>query len=260
MDLEPDPAAEPSVPEMTSVLQAARRGFRRDTEPLVGQLDTGVVYVAMAEPAEDAEADELRIVPQLTQTDGGQVLFPVFTTADRLKKFAAELGWSTRENELSYCSLSLRGGFDVLLDLAGEEHVDALVIDPAEDEELVLRPSEVAELRQGHAIPLVGYVSALAPEQGEQTLVSQLAEPPSEALVAALDECVRTFPQLVGYRLEQTFNRERDLEPHPTLTLLTREGPEQDFAALREHLDEVFEDALPPPGYIDVVFEDAEPS
>lgn len=253
-----DRAAEDSS-DLSVAIATARRGFRRDTEPLIEQLDTGVVYVAMAEPVEDTSPEEdLRLVPQLTRTDGGQVLLPLFTTADRLKRFATELGWSTRGNELSFVSLSLRAGFDVLLDLWDERHVTALVIDPAEPAELLLRPSEVAELRQGHAIPLVGYVQSLPPVEGEQTLVSELAEPASPDLVEALDECVRAFSFLTGYRLQQTFNRERDLEPHPTLTLSTREASEADLALLRQRLDQVFEGTLPAPGYIDVEFEDAE--
>jgi hypothetical protein len=249
---------EESPPDLTPALGTARRGFRRDTEPLTSQLDTALVYVAMAEPVQDDD-DELRIVPQLTQTDGGQVLFPVFTSAERLREFAARLGWSTEGDELSYCSLSLRSGFDVLIDLAAEDHVEAMVIDPAEEHELLLRPNEVAELRQGHAIPLVGYVSALPPEQSERTLVSELDEPPNEALLAALGQCLEQFPAVLGYRLEQTFNHERDLEPHPTLTLRTNDASEEDLQALRAKLQEIFEIPLTAPGYIDVVFEDAEP-
>lgn len=246
--------------DLAEAIRTARRGFRRDTEALVERLDTGVIFVAMAEPVDDTadDTDELKVVPHLTRTDGGQVLFPAFTAAERLQGFATQLQWSTRGDELSYCSLSLRAAFDVAIELAAGKHVAAMVIDPGDEHELLLRPNEVAELRQGHAIPLVGYVSALPPEKDERTLVSELAEPPNEALVRALDECVRGFPALTGYRLEQTFNRERDLEPHPTLVLELAEGTDQNLDALRARLGEIFEGALPAPGYIDVVFEEEE--
>lgn len=248
-------AADPGE-RLAAAVRSARRGFRRDTEALIDLLDEGVLLVALAKPVDEDQAPsaQLTLSPKLVTTDSGEVLLPVFTSEDRLGAFAAELGWATRDDELSYFTLSVRGAFDAALDLVRDQHCNAVVIDPADDHELLLQPRELDALRQGQAVPLVGYVRELPVGADEQTVVSELDNPPDPALLAALDACIARFPSIVSYRLQQTLNRERDIDPHPTLTLLARSAPE-DREALHQALFEVLEGALPAPGYVDVVFE-----
>jgi hypothetical protein len=59
---------------------------------------------------------------------------------------------------------------------------------------------------------------------------------------------------LPRYRLHRTFSPERDLEPHFTLNLIGS-GDEPDPALIQE-LSEALEGKLPPPGYIDIVWND----
>jgi hypothetical protein len=58
-----------------------------------------------------------------------------------------------------------------------------------------------------------------------------------------------------GYRLQQTFNAERDLEPHPTLFLELVDPTSVDVEELNRRLAETLEGKLPEPGYIDVLFD-----
>ncbi|HEX9620790.1 MAG TPA: hypothetical protein VF989_11685, partial [Polyangiaceae bacterium] len=59
---------------------------------------------------------------------------------------------------------------------------------------------------------------------------------------------------VAGYRLEQSFNPDRDLEPHWTLVVVTARSV--DHKAVAEGVLAEIADLLPPPGYIDVVFEE----
>ena len=57
-----------------------------------------------------------------------------------------------------------------------------------------------------------------------------------------------------GYALLRTFNAERDLEPHPTLKLATK-ATEGELSGIANQMIEAIGKHLPPPGYIDIVFE-----
>jgi len=135
-----------------------------------------------------------------------------------------------------------------------DEQVQGVVIDAGADSELVLTAAEVHKLVAGQAIPLVGYVAAI-PDDNERTLVAEPGSPPAPELTAALERCVRELDELSGYQLLRTFNPERDLEPHPTIKLKTRPG-KVDHQHLAKHVFTAISPHLPPPGYVDIVFED----
>jgi hypothetical protein len=85
-------------------------------------------------------------------------------------------------------------------------------------------------------------------------LVAEPAEPPSPALVAALERCLSDLPDVKSHRLLHTFNPERDLEPHLTLELTAPATADQRLIA--ERVIETIGEHVPPPGYVDIVFED----
>jgi len=119
----------------------------------------------------------------------------------------------------------------------------------------VLTTAEVRQLVAGQAIPLVGYVAAI-PNDHERTLVAEAGDPPPAALTAALDVCLKELSgELLAYELLRTFNPERDLEPHPTIKLRPRPG-KVDHQHLARHVFTAVSPHLPPPGYVDIVFED----
>jgi hypothetical protein len=253
--------------DLSRAVAAARRGFRRDTELLVAHLDDGALYVPLAQPVQDTplgtrvEKDELTLRPHLVATDTQQAFVAVFTTEELLAEFAREVGWTTtEEGDLQYCTLPARAAFDLGSQLIQSEVCSALVINPSADDELLLHRHELDSLRQGTPLPLVGYVSELPLGSDETTLISELEAPPSAEFLNALDSCLKSLAGVAGYRLQQTFNRERDLEPHPTLTLITSGAGPVDTARLEQLFGGELSDKLPPPGYIDVVFEPADPS
>ncbi len=185
-------------------------------------------------------------------TPEGPQFAALFTSAPLLDKVAAQLGWQTGGGELEFCSVP--GG--VALQMASgtlDENVQGVVIDAGADSELVLTAAEVRQLVAGQAIPLVGYVAAI-PDDHERTLIAEPGMPPSAELTAALERCVSELPELTGYELLRTFNPERDLEPHPTIKLRTNTGA-IDHQHLAKHVFNAVGPHLPPPGYVDIVFD-----
>lgn len=248
--------------DLGDAVKAARRGHRSDTQALVNLLDQGGLLVPLAKPVEGVELGEptrpegdVSLSPHLLADDSGDEVMPVFTDADFLSSFADYAGWRTEADDLHYCTLPLRAVFDLALQLIDAHSVTALVLNPGTELELVLVRHELASLGQGEPIPLVGYVERIAGEERDKTLISVLDHEPSPDLIASIERCVQKMDGITGYRLEQTFNRERDLEPHPTLTLLATDLGALDLAALDQVLAQELEGRLPEPGYIDVLFE-----
>jgi hypothetical protein len=248
-------------PDLTALVRGARRGLRRDVAKLEAALDEGELVVPLARgiggvtEGDRVELDQqLEIVPHFVLDPDGRRYAALFTRAEHIEAPADALGWRTDGDELSVCTLPARIACELALGVIDEEEVHGLVIDPGEESELFLRRAELASLVAGHPIPLVGYVSELPPLDGEKVLVAEPAEPPPEALFAALEACLALLPEVRSHQLSRTFNPERDLEPHLTLTL-TAEG-DYDPKAVAETIVLAIGEHVPPPGYIDLVFDD----
>ncbi len=247
-------------PDLVTALKQARRGFKRDVAALLEALETSDLLIPLAEPVAGATTGErtkvegeLRLTPHFLPTPEGPLFAALFSSAPLLDAVASQLGWRTGGQELEFCSVP--GG--VALEMASgtlDEHVRGVVIDAGADSGLVLTTDEVRRLVTGQAIPLVGYVAAI-PDDDEKTLVAEAGAPPSAELTAALERCLAELPELTGYELLRTFNPERDLEPHPTLRLKTRAGL-VDHQHLAKHVFNAVGPHLPPPGYVDIVFQD----
>jgi hypothetical protein len=143
---------------------------------------------------------------------------------------------------------------DMALEVVDDEHVLGLVLNAGSEYELMLHREELASLTNGKAIPLVGYVAALAPDEGEETLIVEGGESPAPALTSAIERCLSELPKLKSYLLLRTFNAERDREPHPTLRLSTT-ADESELSEIARQMIEAIGKYLPPPGYIDIVFD-----
>ena len=125
------------------------------------------------------------------------------------------------------------------------------------DDELVLRRFELMHISRGQAVPLVGYVRELPPDSNTpaRTLVAEPGDPPPADLRAAVADSVEPA---TAYRLDRTFNPDRDLEPHLTLTLTVPASlPEPERHALLDRIGHAVEGKVPPPGYLDILFEDS---
>jgi SseB protein N-terminal domain len=247
-------------PDLVSAVKDARRGFRSDVAALLDALEQADLLIPLADPVPGATTGErtkiegeLRLVPHFLPTPEGPQFAALFTSSALLDAIGSQLGWRTGGGDLEFCSVP--GG--VALQMASgtlDDQVQGVVIDAGADSELVLTAAEVRQLVSGQAIPLVGYVAAI-PDDRERTLVAEPGAPPPAELTAALEGCMTELGELAGYQLLRTFNPERDLEPHPTIKLKTKAG-KVDHQHLAKHVFAAVGPHLPPPGYVDIVFED----
>jgi hypothetical protein len=249
------------APALTQAVERARSGYRKDVAALVRALEHAELFVPLASSVDGVPHgerveldDELRLVPHLLVTEEGKLFCALFTEPELMETIAEELDWTTDGDELEYCSIPARLALDMALDVIDERSVLGLVLNPLHDSELVLRREELGSIAQGKAIALPGYVEGIPAEDSDRTLVAEAGEPPPRALVDALERALADEKEVAGYKLERTFNPDRDLEPHLTLTLRTRRA-ELDHQTISQRIVLAIESELPPPGYIDVVFE-----
>jgi hypothetical protein len=248
--------------DLTDVVQAARRGLRRDVASLVDALEQGELLIPLAREISDAPigerieiGDELRLSPHLLVDPEERRFAALFTRPDLLETVAEHVGWATDGGPLKYCTLPARVAFDIALSILNDPEVPALVINAGADSELFLRREELASIHSGRALPLVGYVSQIPEQDDERTLIAEPGEPPPPALIAAIERALAEVPEVRGYTLRRTFNAERDLEPHLTLALSASLAAAK-AQTVAERMFQAVENHLPPPGYIDIVFQD----
>lgn len=258
-----DSTAEFVLHDLTDLLALARSGLRRDVALLVGALDRGALLVPLVRSiagvplgeAVQPEGGELTLVPHLLPEREGVTFVPLFSDPDVLRTLGQYLAWTTDGGELEFCTLPAKAALDLALQLVDGERVVGAVINPSDDSELFLQRHEIGSFCQGQPLPLVGYVGAIAEGNDEKVLVAELAEPPSPEFLTIIDGCLKDVPGVVDYRLQQTFNAERDLEPHPSLTIRLQADVEVDKDGVGRQLFAALEGKLPEPGYIDVLFE-----
>jgi hypothetical protein len=248
-------------PKLTALVEGARRGFRRDVAALEAALDDEDLFIPLAKKianvpeGEDVPLDrEMEIVPHyLADAEGGRHV-ALFTSHELVAGAAARLGWTTDGEELAFCALPGRIACQLALDLLDEETVLGLVIDAGHPSELVLRRAELASIVSGQPIPLVGYVADIPPQDDEKTLIAEPSDPPPPELTALVASAVAGIEEVTGHHLVRTFNLERDLEPHLTLRVVVRKGT--DRRAVADRVIDAVGDSIPPPGYLDIVFDD----
>ena len=248
--------------DLTPLIKTAQRGLRRDVQALLDQLPQGELYIPLVRNIEgvrdgqrlEIDDGEVKLVPHMLLDEEGNHYAALFSHPELMAKMEQQLGWKTDGEALKFCTVPALFALDMALEVVDDEHVLGLVLNAGTPYELALRRSELASLTNGKAIPLVGYVANLEPDQGESTLIAEGGEPPTPALTAAIEACLAELPQVEGYALLRTFNPERDLEPHPTLKLATRVD-ERELQTIAGKMIEAIGKHLPPPGYIDIVFD-----
>lgn len=267
-------AAEPEAAiDLTPFVQRARRGFRSDVAALIEALDDGVLFVPLAQPIDGVPVGEVvsgaegevKLVPHLLADEHGVGLVPLFSDADILTSVGQYARWKTGDqDDLDYCTLPARAALDLAQQLVDGKRIVAVVVNPADEDELHLKQHELGSILAGQAIPLVGYVAEIELDPREPVLVAETG-PIDPRITAAIEGCLRSVPEVTGYRVQQCFNQERDLEPHPTLTVTMPSGSTLDTSSaarqeLGQRLFSAVEGLLPEPGYIDVMFESDEAS
>jgi hypothetical protein len=254
--------APPGAPgDLTEHLVRARRGLRSDVVPLAQALGDGRVLVPLQKPIPDVNVGvevelqgDLTLSPHLLLDSDDLAYVVVFSRPELLEEMASHMGWQTAGGPLEFCALPGRVALDVALELVDGENVVGLLFDPMASSELMLQRHEIASLAQGRALPLVGYVAQIPPAPDEKTLVAELDEPPPPEMAAAIEAAVAGMEPPPVWRLTRTFNAERDLEPHWTLVLTG--GTPEELVPVADTIAAGLEGRLPPPGYIDILFDD----
>jgi hypothetical protein len=141
------------------------------------------------------------------------------------------------------------------LHVIDEKEILGVVINAGDTSELMLRHHEVDALLSGMAIPLAAYSSESHEDAASEALVAESGAPPPPEFIAALEARVAALPAVLGYELTRSFDTEHDLESHLTLHLAVAGGDVDRVDIVAAILDGI-KDALPPPGYIDIVFDD----
>jgi len=258
----PPQAPEPPL-DLTAAVIQARRGFRRDVAMLVESIPRGHLFVPLLRRVENVEVgvetklgDELSLAPHLLFDEGRNAFLPVFTREEFVEAAITHVDLRTEGGELEYCTLPANVALEVALEVVDGSRVLGMLVNPFQETELVLRRHEIASIAQGKALPLVGYVSDIPLSEGEERLVAKLDGPPPRAIVDAIEAVLARREDPPKYGLHRTFNPERDLEPHFTLNLVSeRQGPDPKLA---DELGSALDGKLPPPGYIDIVWNDSE--
>ena len=245
---------------LTEAVARAKSGLRRDVAALLEALDGTELLVPISKQPPDArdgeqmELDgELTLSPHLLPDASGEPFAALFTHTAPLDPIVQALGWTTDGEQLKVCSLPARLALEMAREVLRDARVRGLVIDPGAPSELGLSRDELESLMSGRPIPLLAYVRDIPEDERERTLIAEEGEPLPEALVEALDTWLDSSDEVQGYRVDRTFNPDRDLEPHLTLTVLVTD--DADRRALFQSVTEVIEGKVPPPGYLDVLFE-----
>jgi hypothetical protein len=247
---------------LAELLLRAQTGLRSQVQPLAEALEEARLLVPLRKPMQNVELGveveldgELSLSPHLLMDADDLGYVVAFSHPDPVRPVAEQMGWQTGESELECCALPGRMALEVALELVDGEHVVGLLIDPMAETELMLQRHEIASLAQGKALPLVGYVAQIPPSPDEKTLIAELDEPPPASILAAIEDVIGRAEHKPVWKLKRTFNAERDLEPHWTLTFGGSEVTDE-LLALSEEVANALEGKLPPPGYIDVLFDE----
>jgi SseB protein N-terminal domain len=244
-------------------LMNARGGLRSLVQAVVDHLDEGALFLPLSEDIAGAPEGqelpldgELSFRPHMVLDPDEKPYAVAFTDPSLAEEIEAALGWQTSGEELKFVRLPARAVLEIALEQVDGIPVEGLVIDPSTESELTLSRDEVQSISAGKAIPLVGYIEELPEGEEDGTQIVEGADPPPKALLDALDHAKKKLHHLVGYRVDTTFNPERDREPHLTITLHLR-SPDSPRGALADDVMELIAPHLPPPSYADIVFRDA---
>jgi hypothetical protein len=252
--------SEPSdvLHDATPLITSMRRGLRRDVQGFIDQIDAVALHVALSRPIPDITVgarqqleDEITLAPHLLALNDAWVV-ALFSDQDQIQTVGRYMNWRTGDASLDICTLPARVGFELALQLIDDQRVVGLVINPGDDSEIFLSRAEAASIAAGKAIPLVGYIREIDDRNAPAPLIAELAEPLSKDLILPIAAWVERC-QFAGYTLQQTFDADRDLEPHLTLRV-NANGKPVDQGIVAPLLAEL-EGKIPPPGYIDVVFD-----
>jgi hypothetical protein len=251
--------------DATEAVRTASRGMRRDVAVLARALRGARLFVPLARSIEEVPVgidqevgDELSLSPHFLFDEEGVAFLPVFTRVELVERATNQARWTTGDGPLEYAALPGPVALELALATVDDESVEGLLVNPFDDTELILRRHEIASIAQGRPIPLVGYVSEIPFGDDEKRLVAEMEDPAPPEIVTAIEGVLNDPKSGVPsprYALSRTFNPERDLEPHLTLNV-SGVAADVDRPELAGRLAAALEGLLPPPGYIDILFDE----
>lgn len=265
-EVAPDEALEQEVlnDPLTLAVMRAQTGLRSEVAALVEALNDAEFLVPLAADIPDTpegervETDEpLTIQPHMVLDPEGGAFCVFFTHVVFVEPIANQLQWGTDGGELKLCTLMAKHALQMALSVIDEVEVRGLVLNPGTDCELTLLRDEVASLAQGQALPLVGYVEDITSTDEGATLLAEPADPPPPEFLQALEAASSALEGVLDYKVQRTFNPERDREPHLTIQVRLA-NDEVDRELIAETLADAVEGTVPPPGYLDIVFSPVE--
>lgn len=250
---------------VTAAIARARSGLRSQVEALLQLLEEERLLVPLRKAiagvnsGDEVDLDAMegegpRIAPHLLVDEDGEAHVALFSEEELIDPFVEALDWTTDDDQLELCALPGRLALQVALDLIDGDAAVAAVLNPGDETELQLRRDELAALVAGRAVPLVGYVEEV-PDGAEGVLVAD-SGPPPRALVAALERAQQELGVVRSFELATVMDPERDLEPHWVLRL--RVADDVDRNEIARAVTSRLEGLVPPPGYLDVWFDDRE--
>ena len=251
-----------SQQDLTPLIVIARRGLRRDVQHLCDALPSGKLFAALASSVEGIPNERevtlrkgtkfiVHVLPHPTNT--AKTLSALFTKEEFFASMQKTSGWTTDGGPLRFLSLGAKDALELVRQAIDAGQSFGLVINPYQESVLELLPEEVRSLAQGEPLPFIHYVRNVPVQQGETFLVGKPAVPPPAELVETVEKYTASHPQINGYKLVQIFNPERDVEPHLVLNILTMIG-EAEHQEISREISLAITGKIPPPGYIDIVF------
>lgn len=252
----------PATGDATDAFRDARRGMRSDVAALIKVLDSAPLMVPLARSIAGVDlgkiaevGEELSLAPHLLFDDDRQGFVVVFTRQELLERATERVHWMTDDAPLEFCTLPAAVVLEMAIGICDDQRVRGMLVNPFDDTELVLLRHELSSIAQGKAVPLVGYVADIPVGDDEQRLIADMGGPPPEEIVTSVNRVLAETSAGLQCGIHKTFNPERDIEPHFTLNVIT-EGRAVDRHALAQRLGAALDGKLPPPGYVDILFDD----
>ncbi len=249
--------------DLTDLVNEARSGLKSDVAKLVAELEQGVLFLPLARAIPGLNHgdkisidNEITVSPHVLVDADDRLFVALFTREEMIGPVRDAMEWLTDDQELEYCGLPATLALKIAYDACASDAIAGAVVNAMDDTELVLHQDELGHLTQGQAIPFVAYVED-ASEEDAEALDPERDLPPE--LRNALDACVQEFAPIQSYSAARAFDPERDREPHLVLSFVVVSGATADGsldqAQLRGAISARLEGAVPPPGYVDILFE-----
>ncbi len=246
---------------LEDALVRAQSGYRSDVAALATALAKAELFVALVENSEPGDGPEIlepgaslklhKVVDETT----GSAWTAVFSSPENLGRAGEQLNWETSGGPLQFLAANGVELIRSVLSPALESGLTSgIVFDAGQESELAMSADETLSMIGGQPIPLVGYASRQPARGTEQIQVGEPAVPPPAALTTAIARVLDRVREVKSYRLIQVFVPERDVTSHLMLDIVG-DLPESQQREISATIGAAIEDTrLPPPGYIDIVF------